>query len=377
MHTAASMRQGPTLEQILGFLAQDPANTTLLADAAARAFEAGDQELSSQLIQRYADLKPLPDSLINLQGLIAISQKKYEEAIETLAGLRAQGTDNPALRFNLAWANAMVGAWQAALDLLDEESLAASYRAPTLKIQMLHHLGNLDEALACGEMLAERYPDDQSLMGALANVAIDAEKADLALEYAKRAGDNSDGQATLGILAMNDQDVIGALPIFEEVLRKDPRNARALVGKGLGLLSCGDPQGGATVLDQGAEQFGIHSGSWMAAGWAYFVARDYPAARLRFEKAMALDPNFAETHGGIAVLDALEGKWEASARECEIALRLDKACFGAALAKSLLLQQRGHPQMAQKIINIAMSTPVGPQGETLAQMVAGFGGRRQ
>lgn len=371
------MQQSTTLERILGFLDQDPANTALLTDAASLAFDTGKFELARQLIEKHAELKPLPANLVNLQGVIAISQEQYKEAIEILGGLRTQGVDAPGLRFNLAWAHAMTGSWQESLDMLDDESVAASAGGPLLKIQMLHHLGRLDDALACGQSLADRYPRDKALMGALSSVAIDAEKTDLALEYAERAGDNPEGQAALGILAMNEQNVLGSLSLFEGALQKDPRNARALVGKGLGLLSSGDTQGGTEALDRGAELFRTHIGSWVAAGWAHFIARDYPAARARFEKAMAIDPNFAETHGGVAVLDAMEGKWGEAKRECETALRLDKNCFGAALAKSLLLQHRGHPQMAEKVINIAMSTPVGPQGQTLAQMLAGFGGRPQ
>jgi tetratricopeptide (TPR) repeat protein len=374
MGPGADMQSNEKLKEILSFLDQDPSNCSLLMDAATQAFGANDFDLTDQLIQRYADLKPLPANLVNLQGLIAISQKRYDDAARIMAGLRAAGIDDPALRFNLAWAWAMEGHWEKAADLLDDESMATSSLGPVLKIQMLHHLGKLDEALACGEALCERYPQDQALMGALASVATDAERSELALGYAKRAGDNAEGLAALGILALNNQDTPGSLEVFDEALQKDPNNARALVGKGLGLLSSGDMAGGITALDRGAQLFRTHIGSWVAAGWAHFTVGDYPAARARFENAMALDPNFSETHGGIAVINIVEGKWEDAARECDIALRLDRDCFGAALAKSLLLQHRGHPQMAQKIIDTAMSSPVGPNGETLKKMLTSFGG---
>jgi tetratricopeptide (TPR) repeat protein len=373
MQSNAQMQQGSKLDCMLGFLSQDPTNTTLLADAASVAFDAGDPDLSGQLIERYAGVAALPANLVNLQGLIALAQQRYQDAADILAGLRARGTDDPGLRFNLAWARAMTGSWQQALDLLDDQSIAVAPQGPSLKIQMLHHLEKLEDALACGEILAERYPDNEPLMAALANVAIDAEKPDLALVYAKRAG--TEGQAALGILALGEQNVVASLPLFEEALRADPRNARALVGKGLSLLSSGDAAGGTAALDRGAELFRTHIGSWVAAGWAYFITRDYAAARERFERAMALDPNFAETHGGIAVLNVMDQRWDDAARESDIALRLDKNCFGAALAKSLLLEHRGHPKMAEKVLHIAMSTPVGPQGQTLVQMLAGFGTR--
>lgn len=369
------IRPTSTLTPLLEFLEQDPTNTTLLAGAAAQAFEAGEFDLTSELIGRHGELKPLPLGLQNLQGLVAIKKKKYDDAIDVLSELRGTEAESPALRFNLAWAHAMKGEWPQALELLDDDSLATSPHAPALKIQMLHHLTRLEDALACGQALSKRFPDNQALMGTLASVAIDAEKPDLALQYAKRAGDNAEGPAAHGILSLGEQDISGSLAAFETALRKDPANPRALVGKGLSLLVSGDMDEGAVALDRGAERFRTHIGSWVAAGWAHFIMQDYPTARLRFEKALALDPNFSETHGGLAVLNIVDGKWDQAARECEIALRLDKNCFGAALAKSLLLQHRGHPQIARKVLDVAMSTPVGPKGQTLAQMLAGLGAR--
>jgi hypothetical protein len=90
---------------------------------------------------------------------------------------------------------------------------------------------------------------------------------------------------------------------------------------------------------------------------------------------MAADPNFAETHGGLAVLDVVEGHVDEARRHTEIALRLDRKSFGAALAKSMILERGGHAQMAQKIRDIALSQPVGPNGETIAEALVSFGSR--
>jgi tetratricopeptide (TPR) repeat protein len=365
-------KPSPRLERLLRFAEQDPANLNLISDAASAAYEDGALDTAAGLIERHATQAPLPPRLTNLKGLIALGRNNFSEAVTAFQQLHDQGDNAPALRFNLAWSKAMTEAYQEALDLLDDETLPVSRSAPSLKIQMMHHLGLYDEALACGEKLAERFPDNEALMGSLATLALDAEQPELARLYAERAGQNPEGSAALGILALGDHDVGRSMALFDQAIAKQPGNPRAWVGKGLSLLISGDGVAGAEAIDRGAEIFDTHLGSWIASGWAHFVNGDYKKARASFERALAADPNFSESHGGLAVLDIMEGRLDDARRNSEIALRLDKKCFGGALAKSLMLERSGHPQMAQKVRDIALSTPIGPNGQTIAQALVGF-----
>jgi tetratricopeptide (TPR) repeat protein len=358
----------------LRFVERDPANLSLLSDAAAAAFAEGAPEQAADMIDRYAALSPLPPVLLNLKGLVAIAQQRFQEAAAIFTELRERGPGDPALRFNLAWSKAMMEDYQGALDLLDDDAVAVSPNAPSLKIQMMHHLNLYEEALACGQTLAERYPGNQALMGALATLALDAEKADLALKYAKQAGDNPEGEAALGVLTLGEYDTGRSLELFEHAIEKQPNNARAWVGKGLALLASGESAQGAKALDRGAELFRDHLGSWIAAGWAHFVNGDNAKARASFEKSIRVDPNFSESYGGLAILDVVEGNLNSARRNTEIALRLDRKSFGGAWAKSLLLDQEGNTQTAQRIRDIVLSTPIGPDGKTIAQGFVGFSG---
>ncbi len=359
------------LERLLAFLEQDPGNTALLADAAAAAFDAHDLDQATRLIDRYAATEPPTPAILNLQGLVAIAQQRFADAAAVFSTLREQA-DDPALRFNLAWSLAMTGAYREALDLLDDDVLAVSRRAPALKIQMMHHLEMYDAAMAAGEALAERFADNQTLMGVLATLAMDAEKPELALQYATRAGDDAEGQTALGLLMLGEQNTKDSMTLFDNAIARQPRNPRAWMGKGLGLLVAGDKAAGVEAIDRGAELFGDHIGSWVASGWAHFLAGSNAGARASFERARAIDDNFAESHGGLAVIDVTEGKLDDAARRSEIALRLDRQCFGAALAKSMLLEKGGNAKAAQRIRDIALSTPIGPNGQTIAQALVGF-----
>jgi tetratricopeptide (TPR) repeat protein len=361
------------LDRLLDFLEDDPDNLTLLTDAAAVAFEERQLDVAGDLIRRHAAVEPLDPAMRNLAGLIALADGHFDDAARGFAELREDGFDEPGLRFNNAWALAMLDRHAEAAGLLDDAAVDASARGPTLKVQTLHHMGDLEGALSAGQALAERYPHDQALMGALATLAMDADHADLARVYAGQATGSPQGLAALGMFALEDQENTNAIGLFEKALAIDPRSPRALIGKGLALISANDPAAGARALDEGAAIFRTHLGSWIAAGWAHFMAGDLAKARESFGRALAIDPNFSESHGGLAVLDFMAGEFESAARQSEVALRLDRHSLGGALARVLLLESQGNPDAAARIRDTVLSAPIGPGGKTLIQALAQFG----
>ncbi|HEY5723949.1 MAG TPA: tetratricopeptide repeat protein [Allosphingosinicella sp.] len=363
-------------DRLRSFLEQDPGNARLLADAAAAALDEGEPDAAAQLIGRYGPA-PLPPALLNLKGVAALQAGRPADAAEAFEGLVAAGEADPVVRFNLAWARTLTGDHEGALEMLDDGSAEAAPGGPALKIHALHHVGRLEEALETGAGLAERHPEDGALMGALAAVAIDSEDSALARSYAERAGGNDEGLAALGTLELDEGRLEQSLALFGRALEADPGNARANIGMGMGLLARGDGKAAIPFIERGAERFGDHPGSWIAAGWALFLQGDHEGARDRFEKALACDDSFAESHGGLAVVDIAEGDLESGRRRTEIARRLDPNCFSAALAKSLLLEGEGRGPAAEKVRAAAMATPIAPGGKTMAEAIAAIGRRER
>ena len=119
-------------------------------------------------------------------------------------------------------------------------------------------------------------------------------------------------------------------------------------------------------LDQGASLFDDHIGSWIAAGWAYFVSGDLDASRARFERAHDIDHKFAESFGSLAVLDAVEGNTKEAQRKALTAVRLDRECFSATLAQTLLLSGAGNEHRAKELFEQALTTPIGKDARDLA-----------
>ena len=361
------------LQRLLGFLDADPANLALLADAANAALDESQPETAADLLERYREHAPLPPGLLNASGLAAMRSGRYEQARAAFTALRDAGHDHPVVRFNLAWLSAVEGDFVRVAELADDDVIHAVPRAATLKVQALHHLGDLDGALQLGRALLERLPDDDALLGALSVAAMDADDYALAAKLAGQAKGGSDALTTRGLVALNEDDTPRALALFDQALADHKAAPRAWIGRGLGLLVTGDLDGAAPSLEKGAEIFGDHLGSWIAAGWVQFLRRDLDAARRNFETALKHDDNFAETHGALAVVDLAEGHVDSAKRRTEIALRLDKDCFGAALAKILLLQMQGQPELAARIRDRALNLPAGVDGKTLAQAISGFG----
>jgi tetratricopeptide (TPR) repeat protein len=361
------------LDRLLGFLATDPKNLNLLADAANTALDESNLTAAESLIDRYSTLEPLTPSLINTAGIVALRQNRLTDAEKNFLALRADGHDDPGVRFNLAWIYARQLRHQDVLALLDDEVLGLAPRAAALKVQALHHLGLIDEALEAGKAMIDRFPNNGHLLGALSCAAMDADDLALARQYADQAKGGADALTTLGLIALNDDDPARSLALFDQALFEHPDAPRAWLGRGLGLIATGQVPESIAALKRGAEIFGDHLGSWIAVGWTQFIAKDLKAARATFEHALSLDNNFAESHGALAVLDVAEGNLEGAKRRADIALRLDRECFGGMLARLLLHQAGGRPEAAQRVWDRAMQLPSGPDGKTLAQAMVGLG----
>jgi tetratricopeptide (TPR) repeat protein len=308
--------------------------------------------------------------MVNLRGLAALRAGRFDEAVSAFAQLLELGENTPAVRLNLAWTLTLKGDYGEALPLVDDEVVRLGPSGAGLRVRLLQHLDRPTEAMEEGGAFAELYPGDQVLMGTLANAALDADRPDLARFYAERAGTHHDGLSTMGLLLLDENRISESAALFDRILAADAGNPRALLGKGLERLAAGDAAAAAEWLDRAAERFEDHLGTWIAAGWAYYIQGDLKTARDRFETALALDDSFAETHGGLAVLDIAEGRIEEGRRRTEVALRLDRASFGAALATVMLLEHDGKPEMAERVRDAAFNVPVGVGGRTLAQALA-------
>jgi tetratricopeptide (TPR) repeat protein len=355
------------LARLLEYLTSDPTNLSLLSDAAEAALQERQPEAALDLLQRHAALSPLGGKETNVAGLAALQVGKYEDAADHFTNLIDAHPSDPSIRFNLAWSLAMLKRFEEALALLDDAAARALPQAAMLQVQLMHELGQFDEAAERARAYVTLFPDHPGLLAAVSVLALDVEDMALAQACASKAGDHPDALTTLGTLALGDARDDDAAVMFERALVKNKESPRAWVGKGLVELTRGAHGEAAQHIEHGAELFDSHIGSWIAAGWAHLLNKNIMAARAAFERALALDHNFAESHGSLAVIAILEGKPEDAKRLTQTALRLDKQSFAAALAQSLLLEAAGKPDVARRIIERALNAPIDAAGSTIAQ----------
>jgi tetratricopeptide (TPR) repeat protein len=363
--TATSER----LNRLLAFIEVDPTNATLLGDAAACAFDTQQLDLCDQLLARQQALGNVPPASVNLRGLCAMARGHFAEALDAFAALSKSESD-PAIRYNMAYASAMLGRFDEALAPLSEEVMVAVQQGIPLRMRSLHHLGRLDEVIELGRQHADRPPHDPEICGLLATALFDAGDLESARQYATRAAEFPDGLAVTGLLALNEGRSGGALALFARVLEARPDNSRARLGAGLALLEQQRFEQAAQQIDAAARSFKVHAGSWVAAGWAHLLNGDLARARTSFEEGGRVDRGFAEVPGALAIVAIKEGKLDDARAHTKVALRLDPACLSAALAQSLLSAQAGHHAAAGSILDAALNRPIDAQGRTIAQALA-------
>jgi tetratricopeptide (TPR) repeat protein len=366
----AGRTQDEMLKRLLSYLAADPANPALRRDAAAQALDCGTPEIARLLLE--AEDPALGDEELNLLGLAHMQERAFGKAARTFERLAATGADDPAVRFNLAWSLAMEQKLDQALVLLDPEVTGALPQAAMLQVQLLHQAGEFDRAAQAARAHIATFPDDQGLAAAVSVLALDIEDLELAKCCARKAPGHPDALTTLGTLALGDSEVGAARALFDQALSLNERVPRAWIGRGLARLLNHEP-GGAADIDRGAELFGDHLGSWIAAGWAHLVAGERGLARERFERALRIDDNFGESHGSLAVLDALEGHEKEAAKRIAVARRLDPGAFSAAFAQTLLAAAKGDQERARNMLEKILETPVNQRGDTAAQALLRMG----
>lgn len=356
------------LSRLIGYLQADPFNTQLLTDAVEAALAAGNLPSAEALNARLREAAPAGFEGQYLAGMIAMRQADFAQAAAIFAPLLANN-DHANLRFNLAWSKAMIGDKPAALTLLDGKTVKAIPAAAMLQVQLLHEAGEFEAAWAVGQAALQSHPADIGLLAAMATLAMDLDDPAAARDYAARAGDHPEALAASALLVLQDGAAADAHRLFTRSLAIREHNPRAWIGLGLAALAQQDPAEAARAIDRGAQQFGDHIGSWIAAGWAHFIAGDPAAARQRFERALAIDDSFAESQGSLAVVEILAGDRDAGRKRALTAQRLDRECFSAALAQSLLSED---PGLAQAIVDQAMQVPINDRGLTLASYLSGL-----
>jgi tetratricopeptide (TPR) repeat protein len=359
------------LPRLLGYLGQDPANLPLRAEAFEEALACGEWEQASELLRAGAGYGASGAAWSLRQARLCIARRQLPEAaalLEALGG--ASGTD-PVLAHDLAWVRLLQGDAAAARALLEPwvgpdaepRELPAEVREPLqlLWLRALHRLQQLGPAWEWAETLRSRQQLTPAACGAASLIAVDRGElaAARALSDAALAVHPQQPEALVAracvALALGEADE--ATQLLERALQANPQDGRVWSALGLASLRRGRLPVAQQQFERAVANLPEHIGTWHGLGWTRLLQQDLPGAREAFEQALQRDRNFAESHGAVGLVLALQGERSAGLRHLELADRLDPHNVTARYARALLAGQARDARQVQALVARLLDRP--------------------
>jgi tetratricopeptide (TPR) repeat protein len=363
------------LESMTQLLHADPGNAALHSHCVNLAISLADYDHARALID--ARLRHAPDDARTLfdSATLLIAQKNYAAALSRLESLVAQRVEAPGVRLNIGLCQYCLGQYESVTASL-QQLYQAGERSPgllRLYVSALHHAGSVDAAVEVADQHSEAAQQDGALSGVYALLYLDAEKVGAAARWAKTAlklnPDSVDGLVVDGTLLTMQTRLSQARSQFEHALQLAPDTGRAWLGLAtLALLERDLPQANQ-LIERSLRTMSAHVGTWHLLGWTQLAAQDLAGAEKTFQHALQMDRNFAETHGALAAIAALQGKRAVAENSIEIAERLDPQCLSTQLARAILLTSGGNAGQAQELIEKTLTMLGGTDSSALAGML--------
>jgi tetratricopeptide (TPR) repeat protein len=368
------------LERTESYLAGDPGNQHLLAAAVDQALAASLPERAAAHAQAAVERYPNDDVLAARLGNALLAKRRYAEAAALFDALSERHAD-AALAYGAAYARYCQGLHAEALARLqphrDSDGLPA--QGVILLVRLLHLNGEPEQALALALRQRARCGNDSALLAAASLAALDSNELEQAqtLADAALAGPARPAEAlvTAGSLALARMDSAAADALLTEVVTARPEEGRAWSALGMASLLRRDLDTARKQLETALRFMPSHIGTWHSMGWCCLFAGDLAGARAAFEHALELDRNFGESHGGLAVVQAMAGERDEAQGSINRALRLDQQSLAARYAQMVLAGQTEDPERFRQLARRLMQSRQGAFGRSLSDLLDVYQGQ--
>ncbi len=357
------------------FLRRDPANRPLRQEIFDLALQLGEFDVAQPLLEQVLMLDAEAADWRHNLAVMHLARADYRGAERALHWLIDHGHSAPAVFYNLAWAlfcqSRPAEALAIAQPLLEGAQCAP---ALTLSLRCLHHLGRLHEGLTLFEAeLAGGHAVEADALGVAALLAFDLEHFDLAAAWSQRALQgaprNAEALITAGSLALAAQDLERATALLRRALKVRAGDGRSWSGLAMCALLSGQFDAARDAFERSLVAMPRHIGSWLGLGWCQILRHDIAAARAAFAHALELDHNFGESHGGLAVVLALQGHAALAADAVRRALGLDPRSLSARYAQSVLAGETEDRVELERLAAVWLKDRQGPDGTALIELV--------
>ncbi|MBB6091185.1 tetratricopeptide (TPR) repeat protein [Povalibacter uvarum] len=363
------------LDRLLSYIESDSTNLALRNDAIREACDAGEWKIARALIESGLSKHPGSAALLASLGLVELQAQRYVEAECALVAALAGGLEAPEVRFNLAFCRFGLGDYAQALELLADPVLVPVLPiALLLRARCLHHLDRPLEAIADCKAYLEFASDDADAKGLLSLLLYEKRSLSEARGLSEAAllqnATQLEAMLTLGALAADERDYETAASTYLTLVEAHPLCGRGWLGLALVDLLRMRMDSAKRYIALATATMPDHIGSLHVLAWIEVVRGNFPEARSAFQRALSIDRNFAETHGGLAVVAVLEGDGAAATACIKRALRLQPGCLSARYADALALDRAGKREAAQAAFEELMSTRIADEGGSYRSFVA-------
>lgn len=345
----------PVLDRLLKYLELDERNRPLRQDALQEACRAGAWLIARKLVEDGLLLHPDEAGLLELCGVSCLRARRYDDAEHMIALIFERGAGDSNLRYSLALAMSMQGRHGDALEQLSGDAVIHDVEiAPLLKARCLHHLDRLDDAIVECSTYLSRVPRDANGHGVMALLLYDKGGQPAASRHCRTALEldpsQCEGLLVQALIQQDAREMDGALATFDRLVSAHPTCGRGWLGKA--LINMGQQRMAAANedIELAIHYMPMHIGSWHVLAWILILQGDAEGAERAFRSALELDRTFAETHGGLAAVAALQGREDEARAGIRRARGLSPDVMSAVYAEFVLFQRDGRDGEARRLV---------------------------
>ncbi|NWB46391.1 tetratricopeptide repeat protein [Pseudomonas gingeri] len=341
-----------------------------MVDAMSLAIDLGDRTSGQQLLTHIKTQAIEDPKVCALAAHLSLQAADYAAAGAFGDKAIEGGIEHSAVIFNAALGHFHSGDFAATHALLSRLSIdpQCPHAILTMQARALHQLEETEEAEALVIRAQRQEPSDTEIRGLLALLQYENDKNSLALTTAHETlvDDPKQLEALLACASTHFElnNITASRKAWRHTVEAHPECGRAWSGLAQLEFNELEFEPAEEHLKSAVRFMPDHIGTWHLLAWIYILRKDSVSARQALDSSYALDRNFGETHGGLAIVDVMDGMKDRAQQGIRRALKLNPDSLSAQYAKVLLLQEAGQPEKATQLINQVLDRTRPDSGDT-------------
>lgn len=344
------------LIRLISFLEHDPYNLNLLLDTLSLAIASRDLEQAQRLVNHF-EKHPIEDATCWAQmAYIQLLLRDFASASAYGDKAIQAGINDAAVLLNTAYGHFYIGNYDTSAAILAKLTSQSDVDVSTLLLhaRSLHHQAKPEEAeqlLVRALQIESEHIEAKGLLSLLLYERDDNEAAlRLAHDVLAHNPNQLDALLACGAVHFDQGNIEASRKTWRHTVNAYPTCGRAWSGLAQVEFHEMEFVDAETHLKTAVTFMPDHIGTWHLLAWIYILREESGLAREALDKSYALDRTFGETHGGLAVVDVLDGKFDDARHGIRRALKLNSECMSAHYAEMLMLQKAGKIDEANTLV---------------------------